>query len=75
MPPFGQVLGQQIVVDNRAGANTAPRPLRVPDVPTLDEAGLRGYEVIGWYGIYGPAKLPKPVLTRLYVKAAGIEPQ
>ena len=38
----------------------------LPDVPTLDEAGLKGYEVIGWYGIYGPAKLPKPILTRLY---------
>ena len=42
------------------------RSEHLPDVPTLDEAGLKGYEVIGWYGIYGPAKLPKPILARLY---------
>jgi tripartite-type tricarboxylate transporter receptor subunit TctC len=45
------------------------RSEHLPDVATLDEAGLRGYEVIGWYGIYGPAKLPKPVLVRLYEAA------
>ena len=45
------------------------RSEHLPDVPTLDEAGLKGYEVIGWYGLYGPAKLPKPVLTRLYEAA------
>jgi tripartite-type tricarboxylate transporter receptor subunit TctC len=45
------------------------RSEHLPDVPTLDEAGLKGYEVIGWYGIYGPAKLPKPILTRLYEAA------
>jgi tripartite-type tricarboxylate transporter receptor subunit TctC len=42
------------------------RSEHLPDVPTLDEAGLKGFEVIGWYGIYGPAKLPKPITTRLY---------
>jgi tripartite-type tricarboxylate transporter receptor subunit TctC len=29
----------------------------LPDVPTMREAGLPGYEVIGWYGVYGPAGL------------------
>ena len=38
----------------------------LPDVPTLDEAGLKGYEVSGWYGVYGPRGLPKPIVQRLY---------
>lgn len=42
------------------------RSSQLPDVPTMDESGLKGYEAIGWYGLYGPARLPAPVLTRLY---------
>jgi tripartite-type tricarboxylate transporter receptor subunit TctC len=42
------------------------RTEQLPDVPTLHESGLSGYEVAGWYGIYGPAGLPKPLLGRLY---------
>lgn len=37
----------------------------LPDVPTMREAGLPGYEVIGWYGIYGPAKLPAEQVKQL----------
>lgn len=33
------------------------RNTSMPEVPTLREAGLAGYEVIGWYGVYGPAQL------------------
>lgn len=39
---------------------------QLPDVPTMDESGLKGYEAIGWYGLYGPARLPAPIVTRLY---------
>jgi tripartite-type tricarboxylate transporter receptor subunit TctC len=42
------------------------RSEHLPDVPTLDEAGLKGFEVSGWYGAYGPRGLAKPVLQRLY---------
>ncbi len=37
----------------------------MPDVPTVDESGVPGYEVTGWFGILAPAKTPKPVLDRL----------
>ncbi len=37
----------------------------MPDVPTVEEAGVPGYELIGWFGILAPAKTPKPVLDRL----------
>jgi tripartite-type tricarboxylate transporter receptor subunit TctC len=39
----------------------------MPDVPTMREAGLPGYEVIGWYGVYGPAKLPADQVKQLNV--------
>lgn len=38
----------------------------LPDVPTVSESGLKGYEAMSWYGLYGPARLSKPVLNRLY---------
>lgn len=37
----------------------------LPDVPTMREAGLPDYEVIGWYGVYGPAGLPAAQVARL----------
>jgi len=37
----------------------------VPDLPTLAEAGLSGYEVDSWYGFVAPAKTPEQVITRL----------
>lgn len=37
----------------------------LPDVPTLAEAGLKGYAVDPWFGVYGPAGLPAPVVDRL----------
>jgi len=36
-----------------------------PDVPTLDEAGLPGYESGIWLGLMAPAKTPRPVLEKL----------
>jgi len=44
----------------------AKRSSQLPDVPTMDEAGLKGYEASSWYGLYGPAKLPRPIVARLY---------
>ena len=37
----------------------------MPDVPTVDEAGVPGYELTGWFGMVAPAKTPAPVLGRL----------
>lgn len=39
----------------------------LPDVPTMREAGLPGYEVIGWYGVYGPPGMPAALVTKLNV--------
>ena len=42
------------------------RSEHLPDMPTLDEVGLKGFEVSGWYGVYGPRGLPKPITQRIY---------
>ena len=37
----------------------------LPEVPTMDEAGLKGYEVTAWFGLAAPAATPRPVIMRL----------
>jgi tripartite-type tricarboxylate transporter receptor subunit TctC len=37
----------------------------LPDVPTFEEAGFKGFDAVQWYGIVGPAKLPAPITARL----------
>lgn len=44
---------------------SAKRASVLPSVPTLDESGFRGYDRSGWYGVLGPAALPKAVVARL----------
>ena len=36
-----------------------------PDLPPLDEAGLKGYDLTAWFAAYAPAKTPKPVIDAL----------
>ncbi|OGA51494.1 MAG: LacI family transcriptional regulator [Betaproteobacteria bacterium RIFCSPLOWO2_12_FULL_62_58] len=44
---------------------TAKRNAQVPDVPTMIEAGVPGYEVTIWYAVFFPAGAPKAVIARL----------
>ena len=48
------------------------RTPQLPDVPTADELGLKGYEASGWYGLHGPRALPKPVVEKLNAAARQI---
>jgi tripartite-type tricarboxylate transporter receptor subunit TctC len=48
------------------GVSSAKRVPAMPDVPTIAEAGVPGYEVSNWWGILAPAGTPQPVLDRLY---------
>ena len=41
------------------------RSVAVPDVPTIDESGLPGFEVIGWWGMLAPSKTPRPLIGLL----------
>ena len=57
----------------RALAVTGPKRLAAyPDIPTVAEAGVPGYDAQGWFAVYAPAGVPRPVLDRLnaeFVKA------
>lgn len=47
------------------GVTTPKRLSALPNVPTLDEQGLKGFDVKVWHGIYAPLGTPKPVLEKL----------
>ncbi len=50
----------------RALANAgAKRPSALPDVPTIAEQGLAGFDASSWYGLVAPARTPEPVLAKL----------
>jgi tripartite-type tricarboxylate transporter receptor subunit TctC len=47
---------------------TTTRSPIVPDVPTMQEAGIAGYEVTTWYAIWAIRGTPQPVIDRMYVE-------
>ena len=44
---------------------SAERSKHAPDLPTVAESGFPGYQQLQWYGLFGPAGLPAPVVERL----------
>ena len=55
----------------RGLAVTGPARLAaVPDIPTAAEAGLPGYEAVGWMGLYAPKGTPSPIVARLAADTA-----
>ena len=42
------------------------RVAELPDVPTMMQAGFPNFEVTAWFGLFGPAGTPKPVIDKLY---------
>jgi tripartite-type tricarboxylate transporter receptor subunit TctC len=47
------------------GTTTLKRLPAIPNVPTLDEQGFKGFEVKVWHGMYTPKGVPKPILDKL----------
>jgi tripartite-type tricarboxylate transporter receptor subunit TctC len=45
---------------------------QLPDVPTVDQAGLKGYETSAWSGLYAPAGTPPDVIARLHAEVVKI---
>jgi tripartite-type tricarboxylate transporter receptor subunit TctC len=45
--------------------STRERAAAIPDVPTAAEAGVKGYEVVGWFGLLAPAATPPAVIQQL----------
>ncbi|HEY6821208.1 MAG TPA: tripartite tricarboxylate transporter substrate binding protein [Burkholderiales bacterium] len=44
---------------------TAKRSSHVPELPTMEEAGVPGFEIVSWFAILAPAGTPAPIVTRL----------
>lgn len=47
------------------GLTTAKRSSALPNVPTLAESGLAGYEVSPWFAVFAPVSTPKPIIAKL----------
>jgi tripartite-type tricarboxylate transporter receptor subunit TctC len=62
--PTALKLAQSGKVRGLALTSLQPHPL-APGVPTLDAAGLKGFDVTAWFGFAAPAATPKPVIERL----------
>jgi len=69
--PLGIVDVPSAIANIKAGklralaVTTSKRIASLPDVPTLAEAGVPGYESIGWFGAVAPAATPAPIIERL----------
>lgn len=60
----GRLRALAVASDKRASA--------LPDVPTMEEAGLKGYVVTAWKGLMAPAGTPRPIIARLHDATAKI---
>ena len=54
------------------GVTTAQRSAVAPDLPTLSETGLPGFDFTFWFGLFGPANLPKDVQDKLFAVATQV---
>jgi len=61
-PSVGAVKGGKI---RPLAVTSLKRSAAFPDVPTMDEVGIKGFESTAWYGLLGPAGLPAEVVARI----------
>lgn len=72
---MGLLAGSQMAAAGKLkglAITSAKRSPGLPDLPTVAESGLPGFEVVGWYGVLAPPKLPKPLVTRLHTELVKI---
>lgn len=51
------------------GVTSRNRAAALPDVPSMEEAGVKGYEVLNWFGLFAPAGTPAPIIARMHAEA------
>jgi tripartite-type tricarboxylate transporter receptor subunit TctC len=61
-PALPQILERKVRV---LGVTTKQRVAVAPDIPTLAEAGLDGFELVAWVGVVAPAHVPQPIVEQL----------
>ena len=59
---FGHMAGVKLIALGVTGAKRSPV---LPDVPTVDESGIAGYEVTAWNALFAPAGTPQSIVSRL----------
>ena len=64
-PALPQILERKVRV---LGVTTPQRVAVAPDIPTLVEAGLDGFELVAWVGVVAPAHVPQPIVEQLAVQ-------
>ncbi|HET7158630.1 MAG TPA: tripartite tricarboxylate transporter substrate binding protein [Burkholderiales bacterium] len=57
------------------GVSTAKRSQAWPELPTLAESGVPGFEMTSWYAFFGPSALPKDIVARLHADIGRIAAQ
>jgi tripartite-type tricarboxylate transporter receptor subunit TctC len=59
------------------GVTSTKRSVVFPELPTLAETGVPGFNAVGWFGLFTAAKTPQPIITRLNTEIAALlqEPQ
>jgi tripartite-type tricarboxylate transporter receptor subunit TctC len=71
MQNVGAILGTVQQKQLRAVAVTSlKRSAVLPDLPTVDESGLPGFEAISWFGLMAPAGTPSAIVDKVYKQAA-----
>ena len=58
-----QVRANRVRALGQTGMQRSPN---APDIPTLDESGLKGYTVMTWYVVFAPSRTPEPVIKRIH---------
>lgn len=48
------------------------RSSSLPELPTMIEAGVADFEIVGWFALFAPAGTPKPIVNKLYTESAKI---
>jgi len=61
-PILAHIKAGRLRVLGVAGAKRSPQ---LPEVPTISEAGVPGFEAVNWFGMFAPAKTPKRIIARL----------
>src|SRR3546814_15451497 len=51
---------------------TGTRSSALPDVPTMDESGLAGFDIATWFGLVVPAGPPKPIIDKIHSETVRI---
>jgi tripartite-type tricarboxylate transporter receptor subunit TctC len=51
---------------------TRQRSPLLPDLPTIDESGVPGYDKSAWFGLFAPAAVPEPIVSRMYQAVARV---